>query len=138
MAMIKIYKELLSQIRLTAEKTYPNECCGLLLGAESLVREIRPAENISIGSRQRRYVIHPRDLLDAENYVRGIGMEVLGVYHSHPDHPARPSVFDRGNAVQRYVYLIVNVTRGCAGDVTCWRLGDRDSGFEPESLVILR
>jgi proteasome lid subunit RPN8/RPN11 len=136
--MISIHEALLTQIRVNAEKTYPNECCGLLLGTSHYIKEIRSADNASNDSRHRRYLIHPRDLMAAENYVRGIGMEVMGVYHSHPDHPAHPSEFDRRNAVPGYLYLIVNVIQGRSGDVTGWRVEDWGAGFESEALHILR
>jgi proteasome lid subunit RPN8/RPN11 len=136
--MISIHKILLKQLRISAEKSYPNECCGMLLGTPPYIKEIRPVENASSDSKLRRYLIHPRDLMDAENYVRGIGMEVMGVYHSHPDHPSQPSAFDEENAVPQYLYLIVNVMQGRSGDVTCWRMGDWGAEFEPEALHILR
>lgn len=136
--VIEIQEVLLAQIRVTAEQCYPNECCGLLLGTFPYIKEIRSIENASNDSRDRRYLIHPRDLMDAESYVRGIGMEVMGVYHSHPDHPAYPSAFDRENAVPQYLYLIVNVTRGRSGDVACWRVGDWGAEFKSEALHVLR
>jgi proteasome lid subunit RPN8/RPN11 len=136
--MIEIHEVLLEQIRVNAEKSYPNECCGLLLGTSHYIKEIRPVENVSRDSKLRRYLIHPRDLMDAENYGRGIGMELMGVYHSHPDHPARPSAFDRETAIPQYIYIIVNVTQSRSGDVTCWRIGNWGSEFEPAALRILR
>jgi proteasome lid subunit RPN8/RPN11 len=135
--MTEIHKVLLEQICINAEKSYPDECCGLLMGTSHSIKEIRPVENASNDSKRRRYLIHPKDLMDAENYGLGIGMEVIGVYHSHPDHPAHPSAFDNETAVPQYLYLIVNVTQGRSGDVTCWRMGNWGSGFEPEALNIL-
>jgi len=136
--MISIHEKLLKQLRVSALKTYPNECCGLLLGTSRSIEEIRAAENAANESRHRRYIIHPRDLLEADNYARGLGMELIGVYHSHPDHPARPSAFDRETAIPQYHYLIINVTQGRSGDVTCWRTENWGSEFEPVTLHILR
>jgi proteasome lid subunit RPN8/RPN11 len=136
--MIEIHEVVLAQICVNAEKDYPNECCGLILGTSHHIKEIRPAENVSDDSRRNRYMVHPRDLMDAENYGRGIGMELTGVYHSHPDHPARPSAYDRETAIPQYIYLIVNVTQGRSGDVTCWRIENWGSEFEPVILHILR
>jgi proteasome lid subunit RPN8/RPN11 len=137
-AMIEIHEVLLARICVSAEKSYPNECCGLLLGTSHYIKEIRPVENSSSDSQRRRYLIKPKDLMDADHYGLGLAMDLIGVYHSHPDHPARPSAFDRETAVPQYLYLIVNVTQGRAGDVTCWRMRNWGSEFEPEALYILR
>jgi proteasome lid subunit RPN8/RPN11 len=134
--MAFIHKEILKQICVTAEQHYPKECCGLLIGKAGDIMEIRAAENVAKELMHRRYLIHPLELLAAENYVRGTGMEVLGVYHSHPDYPARPSEFDLENAVPHYLYMIVSVARGRSGEAACWRLDDCHSGFKPEELLL--
>ncbi len=135
--MAQISKVLIEQIRVSAEQCYPNECCGLLLGKDRSVIEIRAVENVAEESRRSRYLISPLDLYNADNYVRGIGLEVIGVYHSHPDHPARPSTYDREHAVPHYLYLIVNVTNGRAGDIGGWTLGDWESPFVAEDLLVV-
>ncbi len=135
--MTTILKVILDKIRVSAEEYYPNECCGLLLGAGGRIAEIRPVENASPESRGRRYLISPIDLLHADNYARQAGLEIIGIYHSHPDHPARPSEFDREHAILNYLYLIVKVAGGKAGDITGWRLTDWDAPFTPEDLAIV-
>ncbi len=86
--------------------------------------------------RQSRYLIAPADLLEAENIASRQGWEVIGVYHSHPDHSARPSEFDRERAILHYSYIILSVTGGQAGELSCWTLRDWDSPFDLEELRI--
>jgi proteasome lid subunit RPN8/RPN11 len=135
-----ITKVIHEQIRLQAVASYPEECCGLLFGQQTgdcqYVVELREVKNVAESSRQSRYCIAPTDLLDAENFAREHGLEILGVYHSHPNHPARPSELDRERAILHYSYIIASVTRGEAGELTCWTLHDWDLPFDSEELVI--
>lgn len=137
--MLLITKLLHEEICRCAENAYPNECCGLLLGESAgvlkSVKSIWKTENIALNE-FNRYSIPPIELLKAENFVRDHGWEVLGVYHSHPDHPARPSKFDREHAILHYSYVILRVTQGQVREVTCWKLVDWDSSFDPEELRI--
>jgi proteasome lid subunit RPN8/RPN11 len=139
-SIIAIPKLLQEQIFRNAVRAYPNECCGLLLGEIEgqlkLVRKVWESENVTESGRHNRYCISPLELLKAENFVAKRGWEVLGVYHSHPDHSARPSEFDRTHAILHYSYVILSVIRGRPGESGCWTLGDWDSSFEPEELRI--
>jgi proteasome lid subunit RPN8/RPN11 len=74
-------------------------------------------------------------MLEAENLVRERRWDVVGVYHSHPDHPAHPSKFDREHAILHYSYIIVSVTKDQAGDMSCWTFGG-DSRFRPDELRV--
>jgi proteasome lid subunit RPN8/RPN11 len=134
--MIRISEEILKQICANAEQNYPNECCGFLIGMPGSIREISPAENTATEHRQRRYLISPLDFLKAHNCACGSGMEVIGTYHSHPDHPPSPSELDRKQAFPNYLYLIVNVTAGGAGMAACWMLSGPDSEFAAEELAV--
>jgi proteasome lid subunit RPN8/RPN11 len=117
---------------------YPHEACGVLLGRETgserLVERVVPLDNAREESRHDRYEISPEQFLAAEREARSIGMDVLGVFHSHPDHPARPSGFDLENAWPYYSYLIVSVVDGRIAEARAWRLADDRSGFDPEDL----
>jgi proteasome lid subunit RPN8/RPN11 len=119
---------------------YPEECCGLLLGREDgdcrFVRGLRETQNVAEDSRHKRYLIAPLDLLEAENFVRKQGWEIIGVYHSHPDHAAIPSEFDRAHAILHYAYMILSITRGQAGELSCWTLQDWNSSFAREELRV--
>jgi proteasome lid subunit RPN8/RPN11 len=136
--MVKISEETLKQIYASAEQHYPNECCGILIGEPGTIKAIRAAENVASELRHRRYVISPLDLFRADSDARRSGMEVVGIYHSHPDHPAYPSEYDREHALPHYLYLIVNVTKGQAGDASCWIQPEWDSEFLPEELEVVK
>ena len=84
-----------------------------------------------------RYLIAPDDLRRLESEVRAEGLEIVGYYHSHPDHPARPSAFDTEHAWPWYSYLIVRIDRGNAADAASWVLDDERPLMHPESLEVL-
>lgn len=126
-------------IRDAGRRAYPEECCGLLLGTvadgSKSVADLRPVGNAREDSPRNRYLIEPRDLLQVEGEARRRGLDIVGVYHSHPDHPARPSEFDRDHAFPWYSYIIVSVERGEPRDLTSWVLKEDRSTFEPEPLL---
>ena len=127
--MIQLSAQCLDAIRTEGEKAYPNECCGILLGALSddkrLVESILPIINAREQAEQYyRFEIEPENLLRAEKEARAQNRDVLGFYHSHPDHPARPSEYDRNNAFPFYSYIIVSVEKKKAAALTSWRLSD--------------
>jgi proteasome lid subunit RPN8/RPN11 len=130
---------LADRIREQGRRTYPNECCGLLLGkadrSGKKVFDLRPVKNVREDSKHNRYLISPKDLLAAEKDAARRGLDVIGVYHSHPDHPARPSEFDRENAFPWYSYVILRVAGGDPSDLTSWVLREDRSEFDPEELV---
>jgi proteasome lid subunit RPN8/RPN11 len=122
-------------------RAYPEEGCGVMLGRErGDVREVDrliPIENRREDSRERRYLIAPEQFLAADRESRALGLEVIGVFHSHPDHPARPSAFDLEHAWPYYSYVIVSLERGRVADATSWRLREDRSGFESETLELV-
>jgi proteasome lid subunit RPN8/RPN11 len=135
--MIKLSAPWQNAIRGEGEKAYPNECCGVLLGAICdddirVVEDIIPIDNAREHEEQyHRFKIEPEDLMRAEKEAAAQGRELLGFYHSHPDHPARPSGYDRDNAVPFYSYIIVSVEKALASALTSWRLSDdREEFFE--------
>jgi len=134
-----ISKELAEQIRAHGAETYPHECCGALLGRDNEAREILglfPLINRRDDSPRNRFSVTAQDVLDAEKSARKQGLDVVGWYHSHPDHPARPSEYDRDHAWPWYSYIIVSVTQGQPGDMTSWRLNDDRQQFSPEGIQI--
>lgn len=138
--MIRLSKETERLIRLEGEKSYPNECCGVLLGAvdregTATVENILPIVNAREEEEQyHRFVITADDYLRAERAAQVQGVEVVGFYHSHPDHPAIPSEYDREHALPFYAYIIVAVARGSAGDFTSWRLTSDRQRFTQEDV----
>jgi proteasome lid subunit RPN8/RPN11 len=131
----------LEAIRAHAERSYPEECCGLLLGhdgpAGAAVAAIRPAENSRSDRRENRFEILPETVLAVHREARQRGLAVIGTYHSHPDHPAAPSEFDREHAWPGLSYLIVSVRRGAAGEAKSWRLRDDRAVFDGEPVALL-
>jgi len=134
-----ISPDLLGQIRDHGRRAYPNECCGLLVGkahhAWKSAVGLRPTENAREDSPLNRYLIPPSEWLAVEREGRRSGLDIIGVYHSHPDHPARPSEFDREHAFPWYSYIIVSVAGGIPGDLNSWLLREDRSAFDPEELL---
>ncbi|MGH7730761.1 MAG: M67 family metallopeptidase [Candidatus Eiseniibacteriota bacterium] len=119
-------------------RAYPEEGCGVLVGrdegATRIVERVVEFENRREDSRRSRYLISPEQLLAVERQVREEGLDVVGFFHSHPDHSASPSAFDLEHAWPYYSYLIVSVERGRVADARAWRLAPDRSRFEPETL----
>jgi proteasome lid subunit RPN8/RPN11 len=141
------------QIRAHGAETYPHECCGALLGRgsnaaseidrgkglQTPAREILqlfPLVNRRDDSPRNRFSVTAQDVLEAEKSARQQGLEVVGWYHSHPDHPARPSEYDRDHAWPWYSYIIVSVQNGAPQDMTSWRLNDDRAEFSSEEIEI--
>jgi proteasome lid subunit RPN8/RPN11 len=131
---------LADEIRRHGEAAYPGECCGAMVGrvdgAAKEVLRLSPAVNRRTDD-PHRYLIDPDDLRRLEREVREAGQEIVGYYHSHPDHPARPSAFDAEHAWPWYSYLIVRVDRGRGADMASWVLDDERPVMHPESLDVL-
>ncbi len=138
---LRIESDHLDRIRSLAERAYPHECCGILIGPESgerSVEELIEARNQRADSPANRYLISPDFLYEIERKLRGSGRRMIGFFHSHPDTPARPSRYDLEHAWPWYSYLIVSVRKGKAREALSWRLIEDRSGFDPESVEIGR
>lgn len=109
-----------------AESAYPNEACGALIGrgndAGPSIHEVASAENLNRERAHDRYELNPVDLLKAEERAASTGAEVLGIWHTHPDHPAIPSETDRLAAWEGWSYIIVSVQKGRCDSIRSWRL----------------
>jgi len=126
-------------IRAHGQETYPHECCGALLGRDDRVTAIVALPNTTEEGPRRRFLVRPSDYQEAERRASELGAELLGFYHSHPDHPARPSQYDLDHAWPTFAYIIVAVAGATAegataGDLTVWYLKDDRSSFEEGSL----
>ncbi|OQP66679.1 Mov34/MPN/PAD-1 family protein [Niastella populi] len=120
-----------------AVDTYPDECCGFLYGNEDsngrrIISLARVVKNAKDGDKGRRFEISPQDYIAAEKYAEEQQLELLGVYHSHPDHPAIPSEHDRAAAQPFFSYLIISVNNKEPGAIRSWRLND-DGQFDEEN-----
>ncbi len=135
---LKLQEKPLDIIIKDATEAYPEECCGFLYGeADKDHREVLeavPVQNRNEENKGRRFEVSPADYMRAEQYADENGLELLGIYHSHPDHLARPSEFDRKKALPWFSYLIVSVEKGVSKDITSWRL-DGDHHFKEEHLT---
>jgi proteasome lid subunit RPN8/RPN11 len=139
--IIQVPADIMEQIRKNGEKTYPEEGAGLMLGLEE--NGIRTVEDILVlenaredGTRHNRYLITAEDMLQGEKEAANQDLSIIGIFHSHPDHPNRPSEFDQEFAVPWYSYLITSIHNGKAGESCSWRLVDDRSGFESEEIQI--
>ena len=129
---------MVDELRRLGEDAYPAECCGVLAGSVGEIKEV--ARLVPMNNRRtddpHRYLIAPDDLRRISLELRRSGLEVLGYYHSHPDHPAVPSAFDSEHAWPWYSYIIVQVNDGRAGELTSWILLDDRSSMYRESLDV--
>ncbi len=126
-------------IHLHAEKAYPEEAAGFLMGKDGeprYVQHIFPIENARKDSRHNRYLIDLLDYLHAEELATLWKMTLLGVFHSHPDHPSIPSEYDREWAQPFFSYVIVSVENGKATSTRCWRLSEDRQQFLEETIQI--
>jgi proteasome lid subunit RPN8/RPN11 len=145
--VLAIGKALEGKIRAHGAQTYPYECCGALLGrdgsgtqtegiGEREVLGLFPLVNRRDDSPRNRFSVMSEDVRDAEKAAREQGLEVIGWYHSHPDHPARPSDYDREHAWPWYSYIIVSVQNGASAEMTSWRLNDDRQAFSREEMEV--
>ena len=119
-----------AEIRRHGTETYPNECCGALIASGSTIVEAFPLPNTTAEGPRRRFLIGPNDYRLAEARAAAQGGTLAGFYHSHPDHPARPSETDLAQAWPNLTYIIVAVRDGQPEDLRFWRLREDRSGFE--------
>jgi len=139
---LQVPEEILKRIHLHGEQAYPEEGAGLLLGeiedGNTRVKEILPLVNArESAARHNRYQLTPQDYLQGEELAESLGFSVLGVFHSHPDHPNRPSEFDRQWAWPNFSYLITSVTQGIASGSRSWRLQEDRTEFNEEQIAVV-
>ncbi len=137
--MLNLGEDLAQRIRAHAARSYPNECCGALLGRDSAgsreVQDLVTLENFRQDSPRNRFLVRPEDVLRVEKVARERGLDLVGWYHSHPDAPPQPSEFDREHAWPWYSYLIQSVEAAEPQRMASWRLTDDRSRFEAEEIL---
>jgi proteasome lid subunit RPN8/RPN11 len=138
--MLRLSENILAQIHSHGEQAYPEEGAGFLLGADGAQRSVKTIFPLSNSreeaARHNRYLITPEDYLKAEMEADRLGLSLIGVFHSHPDHPNRPSEFDRDWAQPFFSYIITSVQSGKAVESRSWRLLEDRSQFEEEKIQI--
>ena len=132
---LTITAEVDEAIRAHGRETFPHECCGALVGAADRVTAAVALPNTTEEGPRRRFLVRPSDYREAERRATELGGELLGFYHSHPDHPARPSQYDLDHAWPTFAYIIVSVMAGQAADMTVWYLKEDRSSFDEGQLI---
>jgi proteasome lid subunit RPN8/RPN11 len=132
--------EILQQIHASGERAYPEEGAGLMLGQaqgerRSVVRILAIQNAREDAARHNRYLLTAQDMLRGEQEAARLNLDVIGVFHSHPDHPNRPSEFDREWALPWYSYVITSVQAGSAIESRSWRLQDDRTAFDEEQIL---
>jgi len=141
MSVLILSSEVAGQIEQEGVAAYPNECCGILIGRdvgdERIVEKLVPMTNVfDKGEQYHRFSIDPLQLASADESAASEGKAVLGFYHSHPDHPARPSEYDRTHVPpwSFYSHVIVAIHKAQPVDMTCWRMNEDTEQFEAQSI----
>jgi len=138
--MLRLSSEPEKKIRADGETAYPNECCGVLIGEidNAGVKTVRHTLTINNaredGEQYHRFLITPEDMMKAEQTARAMKLDVIGFYHSHPDHPSAPSGYDKDHALPFYSYVIVSVDNGAAQVLTSWELTADRADFVQEKI----
>lgn len=139
-AQLQVASALVRAMERDAERAYPHECCGVMYGRDTsegrIVEKVEAVENaFEEAEKYHRFSISPAQLMAAEKVAAREGRLVVGFYHSHPDHPARPSEYDRVHGWPFYSYVIVSVAKGEAVDLTSWVMDESTETFGRQDVV---
>ena len=159
--MIFLNDELKQEIEAHGVRDFPNECCGVLIGefknGVKTVHEVRPLPNsfapseefeksvlsepnetseVSVVGQERRYMVSSDTMFQLMREERKTGNKILGFYHSHPNHPARPSEYDREWAWPWYSYIILSVMQGTPAEMNSWLLDEDRTAYTAEEIVV--
>ena len=136
---LKIGRGDVGHIHQHAKEAYPEECAGALVGMDvgeiKIVVDVWRAQNTHEDERSRRFLIEPLQIKEFEERARERDMDLLGFYHSHPDHPAKPSEYDREHAWPYYSYVIAAVAEDRVEGLRSWVLKEDRSGYEEEQIL---
>lgn len=138
-SVIHISKAVYEEIINHAKESYPHECCGVLIGSTFETRKIFESQRAENSNKERahdRYIIDPGELNLIDKIARSQGMDVMGFYHSHPDHPDKPSATDREWGQPGYSYFIISVKGGKDVSVRSWMIDGEDGPFKEEKIKI--
>ncbi len=137
--MITLSDSQLDTIKAHGVETFPHECCGVILGeivgGKKVVQELRRLENVHDEGHERRYLVSPDEMFQLLREERTTKVKVLGFYHSHPNHPAIPSGYDRDWASPWYTYIIVSILDGNPDALTAWVLDEDGAEFLPDEIL---
>jgi proteasome lid subunit RPN8/RPN11 len=143
--VIALTRELYARIEEEGVRAYPNECCGVMIGHDIVLKDgstrreverLQPLTNsFELEERYHRFRLDPLEYIKVEKEAGAAGKLVLGFYHSHPDCPARPSEYDRQHGWPFYSYVIVSIMKSQPAEMTSWKLDEQTEQFEIEELV---
>jgi proteasome lid subunit RPN8/RPN11 len=135
--VVKIINSTYDEIIKHAESGYPEEVCGVIIGKNRSVTNFKECRNLNRERARDRYDLDPLSFKEADDWARLNGMEILGIYHSHPDHPSRPSIFDRERAWPDWLYIIISIQHGKYNDARAWVINDYSSPFVEEKIELV-
>jgi proteasome lid subunit RPN8/RPN11 len=136
--MIRIEPDAWAAMVAHARETYPDECCGAMLGAVESDKSVRVAmrlENAYAGARRERYELRPGDLLAADREARARGMDLVGIYHSHPDCDAYFSETDLQNSCPWYSFVVLSIRKGEFDHANSWLPNPDQTAADREELT---
>ena len=134
--MLMLQSEADKDIRRHGRESYPEECCGALIGRDGSVVEAMRLPNLMGEEARRHFLVGPVEYQVAEKRATEMGGKLMGFYHSHPDHPARPSQNDLEQAWPTFLYVILAVQDGKPGTMTSWRLREDRSAFDEQTVAV--
>lgn len=138
--MLRISRNLIDEIEAHMEEAYPYECCGLIIGTTGETKRAeasRRCGNLITERAADRYELDPKDMLKVQRELDGGPWDIIGAYHSHPDHPSRPSGFDTDHAWKGYSYIIGSVEEGKIGNLQSWELDETGEAFDEEEIEVV-
>ncbi len=136
--MITINIENLDKIKAFVKNAYPHECCGLMVGKsngqDKDVMEIHELTNINTERANDRYEVDPAEYMKVDRDAASRKLDIIGIYHSHPDHPSKPSEFDGSRAWEGYSYIIVAIAKGTEFEIKSWLFNESTNTFNEEEI----
>ena len=142
MSEIVLTQDIINSFLKHGEKDYPFECCGFILGhfidEKSIGTEYIAIPNAKEENKERRFLIDPMAYQDAEDLADEKGLSIISIVHSHPDHPNRPSDYDRTHAWPGFSYIIMSIKRGVAISYRSWKLNLDRTKFIEEKITIIK
>jgi len=136
--VVKIVKPAYEGIIKHAESGYPNEVCGVLIGKDGEITDFKECRNLNQERARDRYRLDPISFIEADNWARSNGMDILGIYHSHPDHPSKYSKFDRKMASPHWAYIILSIYNGKYIDARAWVHKGLRSHFKEQQIELIQ
>jgi proteasome lid subunit RPN8/RPN11 len=137
--LLHIDKSKIRDIENQVKKSYPFECCGLLVGtntSEKKVVDVCPVHNKNTERTHDRYEIDGREFVRIDREYSKKGLQIIGIYHSHPDHPSMPSVYDTNHAWSGYSYMIIAIEKGEKIDIRSWVFHEEEKQFREEEIQV--